>query len=102
MLKQIQHRRIELGYSQFYLARKLGLKTAKSYGNIESGKTELTIQRLFKIADLLEMQAMIKVTPQKINNTYPLVQQEIEIRLNELIKEIQIVLTDMQRDLKPE
>ena len=49
------------GYKQKHMADGLGID-ATSYGDIESGKTKITVERLKKIADLLES------TPQAIEN----------------------------------
>lgn len=47
------------GYDQKHVAKGLGIDPT-SYGHIESGKTKLTVERLKKIADLLD------TTPQAI------------------------------------
>lgn len=40
--------------SQEYMAAKLGI-SPNAYSNIEKGKTKLTVERLFAIADILEV-----------------------------------------------
>lgn len=42
------------GYSQEYLANELGIGQA-AYSKIESGVTDITLSRLYKIAELLEV-----------------------------------------------
>ncbi len=48
----IRHLRQQRGYSQEAMADSLGLSTT-AYGDIERGKTDLTISRLAQIADVL-------------------------------------------------
>lgn len=52
VLKNIRAIRMSRGFSQEYLAEQLGIDYT-SYGRIELGKTALTMDRLFKIADIL-------------------------------------------------
>ena len=46
--------RLQRGYSQENMADLLGLSTT-AYGDIERGKTDLTLTRLFQIADALDV-----------------------------------------------
>lgn len=49
----IRSKRIELNYTQEYLAAKLNI-SQNAYSKIELGYTKITVERLFQIADILE------------------------------------------------
>ena len=51
--KRIREIRVVKNLSQDNLAFELGISTS-AYSNIEAGKTEITVDRLFKIADVLK------------------------------------------------
>ena len=53
ILYNIRKAREQKSYTQEYLAAQLGIDT-KSYSNIENGVSKLSIDRLLKIADVLE------------------------------------------------
>ena len=65
-MNKILNRIIEVrkakGFVQKQMADKLGIAQV-NYGKIETGKTELTIDRLFKIADILEMNVIELINP---------------------------------------
>ena len=50
---KIRSKRIELNYTQEYLAAKLNI-SQNAYSKIELGYTKITVERLFQIADILE------------------------------------------------
>ncbi len=54
ILDNIKAIRAIKGYSQEYVANKLGCDYS-TYGKIENGKSSLTVDRLFKLADILEV-----------------------------------------------
>ena len=51
-IENIQRIRIEKRLSQAEMAERLGI-AQNNYGKIERGITELTVQRLYKIAEIL-------------------------------------------------
>ena len=53
ILHNIRKTREQRSYTQEYLATQLGIDR-KSYSNIENGASKLSIDRLLKIADILE------------------------------------------------
>lgn len=53
MLGRIKHIRVSKGFSQEYMASKLGMKQV-GYGQIESGKTRMSVVMLMQIALILE------------------------------------------------
>ncbi len=57
IITNIKSIRKEKGYSQDYLAAKLGI-TQNAYSKIELGKTAVAISKLYKIADILEVDAL--------------------------------------------
>jgi transcriptional regulator with XRE-family HTH domain len=50
----IRNKREELNYTQEYLAAKLNI-SQNAYSKIELGYTKITVERLFQIADILEI-----------------------------------------------
>lgn len=54
ILAKIRSKRQQLNYSQDYVASVLQMKQA-NYNKIENGKVELSVQVLFKIARLLDL-----------------------------------------------
>lgn len=51
----IRRKREELNYTQDYLAAKLNI-SQNAYSKIELGYTKITLDRLFQIADILEIE----------------------------------------------
>lgn len=54
ILTKIRLKRLEKNFSQDYLASKIGISQSY-YARIESGKNELTLTSLLKIATVLEV-----------------------------------------------
>lgn len=50
----IRKRREDLNYTQEYLAAKLNI-SQNAYSKIELGYTKITVERLFQIADILDI-----------------------------------------------
>jgi len=57
IINVIKNRRATLGYSQFYVAAKLGI-TQNVYSKIESNKIKLTACRLLMICEILDIDAV--------------------------------------------
>ena len=55
ILDNIKAIRAVKGYSQEYVANKLGCDYS-TYGKIENGKSSLTVNRLFRLAEILEVE----------------------------------------------
>ena len=53
---KIKARRIRLKYTQKYMACRL-LISQNAYSKIESGRTKISIERLYEIAEILEVKA---------------------------------------------
>lgn len=53
----IRNKREDLNYTQEYLAAKLNI-SQNAYSKIELGYTKITLERLFQIADILEVDLM--------------------------------------------
>ncbi|HEY4327154.1 MAG TPA: helix-turn-helix transcriptional regulator [Mucilaginibacter sp.] len=53
IISNIRNIRESKGYSQFYLATKLGI-SQNAYSKIELGYSSITVDRLLKIADILD------------------------------------------------
>lgn len=55
VIKTIKNLRIEKGYSQEYMAHKIGV-SQRAYSKLENGHTRMTVSRLNTIAVILEVQ----------------------------------------------
>ncbi len=53
-LKAIREKRLKLGYSQEYMADKIGISQG-AYSKLESGKTDLTFKVLLEIIKILQI-----------------------------------------------
>jgi len=91
---KIRIQRLSMGLSQDNMAFELGISVG-AYSNIERGITNLTIVRLYKIADILKMDVLyflpnIKVShePERPDYPDPRVVKEIMAELEQLKKEI--------------
>ncbi len=56
ILKRI---RIEKGYTQEYMAEKLGYKDKSGYNHLENGNVKLSVDRAIKIANILDIDPSI-------------------------------------------
>ena len=56
LLKKI---RIERGYTQEYMADKLGYKDKSGYNHLENGNVKLSVDRAIKIAAILDVDPSI-------------------------------------------
>ena len=89
ILEKIRNLRLSRGYTQEYMAEKLGIDTV-NYGRIERGKSKLTLDRFLKICDILQ------VSPTELLNDN---QNEIISYLKK-IYEIEIEILDTLKNLK--
>ncbi len=55
ILEKIRTTRVSKGYTQDYIAEKLGID-AVNYGRIERGQARLTLDRFLKICEILEIE----------------------------------------------
>ena len=90
--EKIKKIRIDRGYTQQYMAEKLFIDTV-NYGRIERGQAKLTIDRLIKIAQLLnvEIYELLKADikeEQTINRIL-----KIELQILKELKKIKKILT---------
>lgn len=69
--KTIKNIRKQKKYSQAHIASELGI-TTRAYSKIESGETNLTIERLYKITDILDVNLtyLFNGNPVANNNAY--------------------------------
>ena len=66
--ERIRLERLRLNLSQQNIADELGI-TVAAYSNLERGVTEISINRLFKIAELLKVPVSVFLTVETENNT---------------------------------
>lgn len=59
ILKRI---RLEKGYTQEYMAEKLGYKDKSGYNHLENGNVKLSVERAMKIADILKVNPKVFFT----------------------------------------
>ena len=87
----IKKLRTAKGYSQEYMATKLGV-TQGSYGRIERGETTLTIERLSEIANVLGSTTEQIFSSELVNESNSNLNKQIAVckaRINELEKDIE-------------
>ena len=61
LLASIKEVRTTKGYSQEYVATKLGM-SQNAYSKLEMGKTSLKLKRLSQLADILEIKLSLIIT----------------------------------------
>ena len=85
--KAVKKLRTSKGYSQAYLADKLGV-TQGSYGKLERGETHFTIERLNEVAKLLDasVEEIFNSTP--VNESISKLNQQVTVQL-EKIKQLE-------------
>lgn len=66
--EKIRVQRLAKNYSQEYMAWALGISQA-AYSNIERGETDLTLTRIYEIAEILEISAYIIIPKPKYGST---------------------------------
>ena len=68
----IRRLRLHRGYSQEDMADAMNM-TSAGYGKIENGRTKLTVERLFEISELLEVNpiTLLEVSVEKEPRHYP-------------------------------
>jgi transcriptional regulator with XRE-family HTH domain len=95
---KIRNIRASKGFSQEYVANELGIKQA-AYSKIESGKSDLTINRLYEVAELLQVSVYdlmenvhtvneVKTNPKLVKSDYEV---SITIKLNDPAKEAELL-----------
>ncbi|MBO0931206.1 helix-turn-helix domain-containing protein [Fibrella aquatilis] len=96
--ERIRLTRLQRGLSQENVADLLGLSTT-AYGDIERGKTELTVSRLIQIAGLLDTTA-IRLLSDEIAAVEPTVRQPDEVeRLHETIDTQQLQIDKLRLEV---
>ncbi len=60
----IRHKREQKNYTQEYLAFKLNI-SQNAYSKIELGYTKITVERLFQIAGILELDIIELIVPDR-------------------------------------
>ncbi len=72
VLKKIIIKRVEKNLSQGYMAKQLNI-TQGYYSKIENGKNELTLKKIFEIADILKIEPaeLFATQPITANNLNP-------------------------------
>ncbi|GAA4403439.1 hypothetical protein GCM10023187_19500 [Nibrella viscosa] len=88
--ERIRRLRLQRGYSQENMADLLSLSTT-AYGDIERGKTELTLSRLEQIADVLNLSVTELLTEEAITA------QPVEIIDNEVRHELETLRLKLEK-----
>lgn len=87
--------RVSLGLSQEYVANELDLSKG-AYSNIETGRSDVTITRLYKIAEIF------KVEPTELlpnENKYPVDSISSTKLLEKDIKQLRVELRDLKNEI---
>jgi len=90
VLDNIKKARIAIGLNQEEMAVKLGIATV-NYGKIERGKTQMTIERLYQIADLLNVTVADLLDIE--------ISKSEEKRLKEEIDQLKRTIAEMKDDI---
>ena len=91
ILNRIIECRKAKGLVQKQMADKLGIAQV-NYGKIETGKTELTLDRLFKIADILEVSVLELINPDFNPSNFSKELQEENEKLKKQIEEKSLLI----------
>ena len=88
----IRNIRTQKGYSQEYMAQKLGMNQS-SYAKLERGGTQLTVERLNQIAQIFDVDAgellgLSKVRTHSMTEMRSEKEQTLEIRIEELKEQL--------------
>lgn len=92
--ERIRLRRLQQGYSQENMADLLNLSTT-AYGDIERGKTELTLTRLGQIAAALHCSPLELLTDDEIQ-----VVQPVEVAESQAIETLRLTVEKQQIELE--
>lgn len=93
VIKKIKEFRAEKGYSHEYMAHQLNM-SQPAYSKIEKNETSLSVDKLYKIAEILEtpVEKFLEINPSNIyhqtNNDNAIAHQEVE-NLHQNNKELQ-------------
>lgn len=66
--REIRIQRVIKGYSQEYVANRLDI-SQNAYSKIERGDTELSVRRMFQIADILEVPVTVLLPEAKASSS---------------------------------
>lgn len=85
---KLRNIREQKGFSQEYVANELGIKQA-AYSKIESGKSDITVKRLYEVCNLFEYD-VFAVLDGNINKSVGIIKSKVTIELelspNDIIK----------------
>lgn len=93
IIATIKQTRIKKGYTQVYMAEKLSI-TQSMYGNYENGKSQMTLKKLFKIFDILDVD---------LYELLSIIRQQEDVDIEEAIETLKQVVQELeyaQRRLK--
>lgn len=101
--ERIRKCRVNKGLSQDYVANQLNISTP-AYSNIETDKTEITVSRLIKIAEIFEVSINVLLGTEREINNYTAIDASsnniLEAEMKQLkiqMKEMQTVIQEMQK-----
>lgn len=79
-LKNIKMRRMEMGLSQQKVAAELNCDYS-TYGKLENGHTLMDVDRLLKIAEILDTKASVLLGESDPNEKHPKVQVSVQFNM---------------------
>lgn len=62
MSKMLKKIRLEKGYTQEYMAKRLGYKDKSGYNHLENGNVKLSVERAMKLSKILEVDPAVFFT----------------------------------------
>lgn len=91
--EKIRIQRLIKNYNQEYMAFMLGI-SQPAYSKIERDETELTIQRVFDIAEILEINVLVLLPKPKYGSSIPLAYYKTMAKLRKFWKGINAARTE--------
>ena len=99
IIEIIKKKRIELGYSQEYMADKLGISQS-SYSRKENGTEKMSVVELSKIVDILGMSLSLSDSEGKFDRGSVKKTDNELIRLELEIVNMRLILNEIARDIE--
>lgn len=97
--ERIRKCRVNKGLSQDYVANELSLSTS-AYSNIETDKTELTVNRLIKIAEILEVKVNELMGTEDFVKNYTTTEASVNNILEAEMKQLKLQMKEIQNTLQ--
>ena len=97
--ERIRKCRVNKDLSQDYVAGQLNLSTS-AYSNIETDKTDLTVKRLIKIAEILDVNVNVLMGTENNIQNYTTVEPSANNIFEDEMKQLKLQIKEMQSVIK--